>query len=797
MKPSVLLAQEHFRTKVLPRRIEDGVTTDATGKHKRKVYRKAARRELGGDHYPIFDTRLKNMADFGLGVSVYLLQLILIAALAILAGFVMIPAMLDYSKFDEGASKDIRLKGTAACAFEFVEVIGCSGDNCTKPYRESCPLSSDGVIADIAMCCLFTCIFYFNAFVDKVEDKLDEAVQTAQDYSIVVCDPPPDAANPDEFRDFFGRFGRVRNVTIAKKNNEIVNLLHKKHIILRQLHPTHVATLCDILEVPPQYQSNSKCSSWCSCVISILQSIGLMRDEKYWVSQLCKTNMHIDKAMKKTYDTCRVFVSFETEQEQRLCLRELKVSMREAIWDTGVSDERKRFRRKHVLEVRESAEPNNILWKNLELSFVSKKLRFLVAWAISIGVYAVSYYMVDQTYTRNPSYVPLLIGGIDLCLPTIFVTITGIERHGDEDDRQNSLLFKLFGGKILTSVVFVFANSSPVMLLDNSEIARIINIQLSASFVSPCVKALDMYGMFRRYVVAPLLATTQIEMNRYYEGSAFILADRYTEVCKVGEYFRSLMGGVLLGLICVILLCQIMFICLFYSFLVPTGLWIAAVACLTLFMADKFSLLRKTRSPPLLDSTMAKTVRTYTLFALAVHMWITCRFIYSWPFDEVQALEGDLYKQVNKRAPFYLLQMTTQEWQTDAQQSLLLMYRLAAVIVMSTVLYILVVEPVLLFLKGFFFRGDTLYIFFYVHLYAISMPMVCAFHFLSSCCSSFRSIYSIISYCPIISDFEAETAACSKKLYSSITGMTAYCPVYPVGVEEFIIADTSRMLARL
>ena len=39
--------------------------------------------------------------------------------------------------------------------------------------------------------------------------QLDEASQTAQDYSIMVMDPDPDATDPDEWREFFNRFGHV------------------------------------------------------------------------------------------------------------------------------------------------------------------------------------------------------------------------------------------------------------------------------------------------------------------------------------------------------------------------------------------------------------------------------------------------------------------------------------------------------------------------------------------------------------------------------------------------------------
>lgn len=100
-----------------------------------------------------------------------------------------------------------------------------------------------------------------------------------------------------------------------------------------------------------------------------------------------------------------------------------------------------------------------------------------------------------------------------------------------------------------------------------------------------------------RWIVSPLVSSTfalplqslippdtQAEMNRYWEGTSFTLADRYTEISKI------------------------LFISLFYSFLVPIGLFVSTLACLVLFAVDRYLLFRKTKPPPMLDATMASSV---------------------------------------------------------------------------------------------------------------------------------------------------------------------------------------------
>jgi hypothetical protein len=218
----------------------------------RNRYRRATRDEHG-DLYPYFQFSLRSMAQFGLGVSVYLLQLLIIGATSILAGTVMIPLMVKYSTGHKMDSPDLRVMGSAVCADPiFVNVTGHCDADCLVNHRESCDVYGVGVICDMVMSLALFILFYFNMFVENVEDKLDEAIQTAQDYSVVVNDPTPDALDPDEYKDFFNRFGRVRNVTITKKNAVLLHLLLQKKLVLRNIDSRIHARVSELLSVPPK-----------------------------------------------------------------------------------------------------------------------------------------------------------------------------------------------------------------------------------------------------------------------------------------------------------------------------------------------------------------------------------------------------------------------------------------------------------------------------------------------------------------------------------------------------------------
>jgi hypothetical protein len=224
----------------------------------RKRYRKALRDEVG-ELYPYFQCSARAMAQFGLGVSVYLFQLCIISVISFLAGVIMIPALVKYSSNNDASMTDYRLAGSATCQVPITVNATCQNNEiCLGDHRESCPLYQTTILCDIVMSLLLLIIFYLNMFIDEVEDRMDEVIQTAQDYSIVVRDPPPNATSPDEYQQFFQRFGRVKYVTVTKKNKFLHQLLLQKQILLREFDIRLHDRIRDVTVYKNQYQHN-----WC------------------------------------------------------------------------------------------------------------------------------------------------------------------------------------------------------------------------------------------------------------------------------------------------------------------------------------------------------------------------------------------------------------------------------------------------------------------------------------------------------------------------------------------------------
>ena len=105
-----------------------------------------------------------------------------------------------------------------------------------------------------------------------------------------------------------------------------------------------------------------------------------------------------------------------------------------------------------------------------------------------------------------------------------------IERHSDEGSAQNSIylkitIFRWINTVILTMLWIPFTST----LGDESrELIPSINyVLLSEMFVSPLLRLLDIWGFFRKHVLAPR-ARTQETMNLNFSGTFYNLGERYT-----------------------------------------------------------------------------------------------------------------------------------------------------------------------------------------------------------------------------------------------------------------------------
>ena len=353
---------------------------------------------------PIF-TPLKQMGDFGLGIGLYFSTLRAITVMTFLAGLINIPNIIFYSGSEYSAGQpDVPwlLKGSAICTEQaWVPCTTCNTSESqgytTEYYRLANTTNEHGteIVFSMKNTCnaarykvglvnLGTCFFivagiaYMNYYQKKMEVEFDEDEQTAQDYSVIITNPPPDANDPQEWKDFFEKnFDNVHVTccTVAIDNDFLVRCLVKRRELLQKMKlitppGTSLAPL-DLAKLSTSIQKNR------NALAKFLAILAPGIPEYY--GQLVVLNSSIQGVAqldKSEFPVNNIFITFETEAAQRQVLAALTVPTYR-IWkqDTSViANPHHLFRKERVLQICEAEEPSTIRYVYFNIVF---KILFL------------------------------------------------------------------------------------------------------------------------------------------------------------------------------------------------------------------------------------------------------------------------------------------------------------------------------------------------------------------------------------------------------------------------------------
>lgn len=201
--PSLKEAWDYFEYQCLPRRftyIED----QGEG---RKYVLASAGEEEPTKLYPVYDTPIGDMADFGIGVGMYFQSVQFFGYVCLLAGVISIPMMRyyasdTYSPGHDGGSgweaftnsfsavcTDLQFKPCPNCPKEgddnFIEGHMMEEHGMSFILTNRCELSSAfGYYAFAAIMFVTASVYYFVYLQRKYRIELDESEQTSTDYSI-------------------------------------------------------------------------------------------------------------------------------------------------------------------------------------------------------------------------------------------------------------------------------------------------------------------------------------------------------------------------------------------------------------------------------------------------------------------------------------------------------------------------------------------------------------------------------------------------------------------------------------
>jgi len=517
----------------------------------------------------------------------------------------------DFEFFDDDAnSPNVKaLFGTEIGTYQ--KKVVEAQDKMTVGLRK-CKLKRWFGVTDFCMMIFVSCtLLYLGYQQNKEAEELDEAEQTAQDYSVIIEDPNPECVDPDEWKAFFEeRFGPVFMVCVCLDNGELVKLFKQKRFIENEM-------MLEAIEAE-RYAKAKRASQMNQSAKSyfkqFMELVGLDPTLESYTMQLLKTNMAISKHKHKTYKACKVFVVFNEESHQRLCLNSMCVGKIPAMQDRKDLIDEKFLFKGNLLSIKEAPEPSTVLYENLHYGIVDYVKEQVVSWAV-LGVGLIcTYFTVDVCFAGGqPVLGAILISFWNGVLPEINRALVMIlENHHTVDDMEDSFILKTVAARWFTSslILYLVGLDHSTQILGPYYIGSIQAVLLADAITNPIVRLMDMSGVMKRNILAPM-AGTDDRAKALNIGTDYLLAERYTDLAKT----------VLMSL--------------FYSAIFPLGYFYSAFACFLCFWVDKYCVLRLFRPKPPAGDKLVRITRTFTAIVVLIHCVITSHFYYSWPFDNL------------------------------------------------------------------------------------------------------------------------------------------------------------------
>ena len=420
-------------------------------------------------------TPLSQMGDFGIGIGLYFSTLRAVAIMTFLAGLINIPNMVyyqspAYSPKKFGAPFDL-IKSSAICLdSKWVPCPNCKVEdfpqaegrlkpnhwvrdynNCTKtdednpmanfkcdfPNVKKFAMKNDcatdrlfrlGMFNYATVFFMFFCIMIMNMNAERMEVQFDEDEQTAQDYSIMIDNPPEDAIDPEEWKLFFEQVsgGHVTVCTIAVENDLLLKTLVECRNVMNRIK--------DILPVGTSLSETSLAGIAALCEAerktfqNFLTKIGLRTDIATLYNRNVVLTSKIRGLSQINYPATKVYITFETETAQRTALMNLSVG-RLTITKNKVEKLKKKhlFRGNLVLDVNEPEEPSTVRWQDLNATILQRyrflSVAFIITSAALVGVAFLV--VVVKNRVNNPLLTTYTISGANVAFP-IFAKVCQI-----------------------------------------------------------------------------------------------------------------------------------------------------------------------------------------------------------------------------------------------------------------------------------------------------------------------------------------------------------------------------------
>ena len=613
-----------------------------------KAHKKLIRAEPGEKYMetklydPLFGTSHSQLGDWGLGFGLYFSTLRAVCILTFLAGLLNIPNILyfmsdEYTNLNNVSTnpdsgimvrwpKKIWARGSGGCPNQqWVPCPDCTVDDpsvwitdgldptrfangtldagtndsgLTPSFlvfalRNNCQINTTqtGFINYATLFVLIGGICMLQLYLKGMTLLFDEDEQTAKDYSIIIRNPPGNANDPNEWRNFFkdnhfpstsddnGGGGRntttategvrVTCCTVAVDNDLLVKALVERRELLRRIElMVEPGTSLDTLTLTVIAAQQERARTWWQSVLALI-SPGIPE----LFARVVVLNAKVQGLSQLDYPATNVFCTFETEDEQRRVRNALKfskaslqrqnrrltkakastnvanngephewpfslssiVTSAPSIWSEFTAVPPPLFRGEMLLDVREPGEPCTVCWKDLNEKWTAifkYQLATLSLTVISIVSIAHLTWLIDA---RTSSFAAtVFIAVTNAIFPRVAKLMTDCEAHAYASNRQRSLYVKIALFRWVNTAVVIMLICPFTATLDPRDglIAKIGEQFLAEILTSNLVQLADLGGHLQRHFFAPR-ERTQDGMNLNFSGQEVELAERYTSMSNM------------------------------------------------------------------------------------------------------------------------------------------------------------------------------------------------------------------------------------------------------------------------
>lgn len=530
---------------------------------------------------PVF-TPHKQLGDFGIGVGLYFSTLRALMVLTLLAGFLNIPNFIYYSseQYNQNPMQEVSqvlLDGSAICTD--TSWVPCP--HCTESHfaserigqgrnlatnetvrfalRNNCEgvTIQTGMINYATFWLMVVGSIIMNLYLNRMIVVFDEDEQTATDYSIQILNPPDDATDAEEWRLFFAeRFGaRVTVCTVAVDNDLLVRSLVERRERLRQIDMSvDDGTRLNILNLSRIAAKIERKRRFWGRLVAMF-SAGIPEH----FARLVVLTARIQGLAQQDYPASKLFVTFETEADQRHVLQALDVGTFSArhYLVNKLANPQHLFRDKLLLQVSEPDEPSTIRWQgefctclpslllqlahqfhvsfsDLNEKYVQRLKQQSFTTLVTLVAIAILAIVVSYCNAYSVTFGAYSIALFNVAFPMFAKLLTSSEAHSSEGSKQRSLYFKiaLFRWSITAVIITIITPFTLTLENENGLIASIYQLFFAEIVTSTAIQLADPVGHLKRHFLAPR-AKTQDAMNSNMRGSDFDLAERYTNMVRL------------------------------------------------------------------------------------------------------------------------------------------------------------------------------------------------------------------------------------------------------------------------